>query len=62
MRRAAFSFMAMKPSSMTTTSSSTSELLKLHAPSDDVGNVSLDEPGRMCRESVQLYKTNITLM
>jgi hypothetical protein len=41
---------------------STSILLKLHAPSDDVACDSPDKPGRMCRVSVQLYKTNITLM
>ena len=58
----ASSFTATKPSCMTTTSSSTSVLLKLHAPSDDVGNISLDEPGRMYRESVQLCKTNIIFM
>jgi len=62
MGTAASSFMAMKPSSITTTPSSTSVLLKLHAPLDDDGNVPLDEPGTMCRESVQLCKTNLTFM
>jgi len=58
----ASSFTGIKPSSITTTSSSTSILLKLHAPSDDVACDSPDEPGWMCRQSMQLCKTNITLM
>jgi hypothetical protein len=37
-------------------------LLKLHTPSDDAGQDSLDEPGRICRVSAQLCKTNITLI
>jgi len=37
-------------------------MCKLHARSDDDGNVSPFELSKMCRESVQLCKTNITLM
>ena len=53
-------FIAMKTSSMTSPSSSTSILFKLHAPSDD--DFSPFELGKMCRGSVQLCKTNITWM
>jgi hypothetical protein len=55
-------FTAMELPSVTSTSSSTVILPTSHVQSDDVGNASLDELGRRCRESVQLYKTNITLM
>jgi len=58
----ASSFTAIKPSSTTTASCWTAVLVTSHVPSDGVGNFSLDEPGRTCRESVQLYKTNIILM
>ena len=56
------SFPAIKTSSITTKSSSTSIRLKLHAPPDDVARDSWDEPCRMCRESVFLCKTDITLI
>jgi hypothetical protein len=39
-------------------SSPTCTLLPLYVPSDVVGNISKDEPGITCRESVQLCKTN----
>ena len=55
-------FTAVKISSITSTSSSTFILPTSYVPSHDVGNVSLDEQGRILRESVQLCKTNVTLM
>jgi hypothetical protein len=44
----------------TSKSSSTFILPMRYAQSYDVAYVSLDEPGRMCRDYVQLCKTNIT--
>jgi len=58
MRRSTSSLISMKPSSFTSTSSTTFTLLILH----DVAYDTLDEPGRMCRGSVQLYKTTKKLM
>ena len=55
-------FIVVEPTSVTSTSSSTSMLLELHEPSAGVAYLLPHEPGRMCRESVQLYNTNITLM
>ena len=55
------SFTDVKPLSFTSMTSSPI-LQQLHTPSADVACDSLDEPGRMCRESVQLCKTNLTLM
>jgi len=44
------------------TSSSNFILPTSNVPSDEAGNVSLDEPDRTCRESVQLCKTKLTLI
>ena len=53
---------ASPSSSCISKSSSTFTLPTSYAQSDDIAFVSLDEPVRMCRESLQLCKTNITLM
>ena len=42
--------------------SSSTFILPSYVQSDDVGNVSLDKPGRTCRESVQLCTTTTTLI
>ena len=59
----AFMFIVVEPTSVTSTSSSTSVMfLELHEPSDGVAYLLPHEPGRMCRESVQLCNTKIMLM